>query len=195
MKKVILGLTLLSALSFSYASFAEMETMSSPMPDSQMNSSDMKMNTIKKAKADIINGSGKKIGTAMFMVVPGGVKVDVKVIGLKAGQHGIHIHEFGKCDTPTFTSAGEHFRPNEHKHGLKNAEGSHNGDMQNIVIDKKGKGTYMVTNKMLSIGSEMNSIVRSGGTAIVIHEKADDQKSQPSGNAGKRVACGVIKGN
>lgn len=182
MKKIFLGLAV-TLVGLSSVSFAE----------DNMSNSSMMMSSMKKAKADIINTSGKKIGTAMFTEVAGGVKINVMVNGLTAGQHGIHIHEFGRCETPTFGTAGEHFRPNEHKHGLKNSDGSHNGDMQNIVIGKNGKGTYMTTNTMLTIGSDISSILRPGGTAIVIHEKADDHMSQPAGNAGKRVACGVIR--
>lgn len=144
------------------------------------------------AMAEIIDTKGKKIGIASFIPGGKGVRIAVQVTGLTPGKHGIHIHEFGKCDPPDFKSAGGHFNPIKHKHGLDNPMGYHNGDMQNINIDKDGTGSTVIENNMVSLGTSENSLLKSGGTAIVIHAKADDQKTDPSGKSGDRVYCGII---
>ena len=149
----------------------------------------------KSAHADIMNAQGAKIGTAKITSSGKGVKIALKVSQLTPGEHGIHIHNVGKCEGPAFTSAGGHFNPTSAHHGANNAQDPHPhlGDMQNLNVSRSGtaSATFMVSG--VTLGDESNSLFHEGGTAIVIHAKADDLKSDPSGNSGDRVACGVIE--
>ena len=143
--------------------------------------------------ADIVNAQGQKIGTAMIRPSDNGVRIDVEVSQLSPGTHGIHIHTVGKCEGPAFASAGGHFNPTSKKHGKENPEGAHAGDLLNIEVgaDGTGKASLLAPNAMLGEGP--NSLFHEGGTALVIHEKADDYKTDPAGNSGARIACGVIQ--
>ena len=145
-----------------------------------------------KARADIIDPTGKTIGTATLTEPKDGVKVKLKVSGLAPGKHGYHIHETGTCTTPDFKSAGGHFNPFHKHHGLENPQGKHAGDLPNLEAKKNGKAkvTFVATEATLKAGP--GSLLKEGGTAIVIHADPDDNMSDPAGNAGARVACGVI---
>jgi superoxide dismutase, Cu-Zn family len=129
-------------------------------------------------------------GTITFKEVDGGVEVTANLEGLKAGDHAWHIHEKGDCSAPDAISAGDHFNPGAHKHGAPDAEDRHEGDFGNLTADKKGMATKTFTMKGITIADGANSIV---GKGFIIHEKKDDLKTQPSGNAGNRIACGVIE--
>ncbi len=144
------------------------------------------------AKADLADSRGKKVGTAELTQTPDGVRIALTVSELAAGQHAFHIHNVGKCEGPDFKSAGAHFNPYNKKHGLKNPEGPHAGDMENIQVGSDGTGTAEIANKQVTIGDGPNSLFHEGGTAIVIHSSPDDNVSDPAGNAGARIACGVI---
>lgn len=149
----------------------------------------------KAAHAKIVNAQGTEIGTAKFSPSGQGVKVSVKVSQLTPGEHGIHIHAVGKCEGPAFTSAGGHFNPTSTHHGIHNAMDPkpHVGDLPNLVVSQNGKGhaTFTLAGATLDEGS--TSLFHEGGTAIVIHAKADDLMSDPAGNSGDRIACGVIE--
>ena len=147
----------------------------------------------KSAHADIVNAQGQKIGTAKILPAKKGVKIEVSVSQLPPGQHGIHIHTVGKCEGPAFTTAGGHLNPDTKKHGKDNPEGPHAGDL--LMIDVKADGTAKATllDTMVTLGDGANSLFHDGGTAIVIHEKEDDYKTDPTGNSGGRIACGVIQ--
>jgi superoxide dismutase, Cu-Zn family len=147
----------------------------------------------KSAHADIVNVQGQNIGTAKIVPAKKGVKIDVNVSQLPPGNHGIHIHAVGKCDGPAFTTAGGHLNPDTKKHGKDNPEGPHAGDL--LMIDVKADGTAKATllDTMVTLGDGANSLFHDGGTAIVIHEKEDDYKTDPTGNSGGRIACGVIQ--
>jgi superoxide dismutase, Cu-Zn family len=108
--------------------------------------------------------------------------------------HGFHIHEVGKCEGPDFKSAGGHFNPSGKEHGKKNPKGHHAGDMENVSADPSGnaKGTFKLKGIALE-GKAEDSLFRANGTSIVIHASADDHKSNPAGNSGDRIACGVIE--
>lgn len=147
----------------------------------------------KSAHADIVNAQGQSIGTAKILPAKKGAKIEVNVLQLPPGNHGIHIHAVGKCEGPAFTTAGGHLNPDTKKHGKDNPEGPHAGDL--LMIDVKADGTAKATlvDTMVTLGDGPNSLFHDGGTAIVIHEKEDDYKTDPTGNSGGRIACGVIQ--
>ena len=104
----------------------------------------------------------------------------------------MHFHQTAKCEGPDFASAGEHFNPTMKKHGLQNPDGPHVGDMSNLTISAAGTAKATVTNARASLGSDANSVFSNGGTALMVHAAADDMKTDPAGNAGARIACGVV---
>lgn len=147
------------------------------------------------AHADIKNAQGTTIGTAKITAMKDGIKVTVKVSQLTPGQHGIHIHNVGKCEGPAFTSAGGHFNPTSAHHGINNAQNPHPhlGDLGNLKVEQNGKAnaSFLISGVTLADGA--NSLFHEGGTSLVIHAKADDLQTDPSGNSGDRIACGVIE--
>ncbi|MEI6201750.1 MAG: superoxide dismutase family protein [Enhydrobacter sp.] len=144
------------------------------------------------AKATMKDASGKDVGQATLVQTPHGVLVKLSLKGAAPGEHAFHVHAVGKCETP-FTSAGGHFNPAAKKHGLEAAEGSHAGDMPNLHIPASGELMVEIANPMISLAKgQPNSVFDADGSALVIHAGADDYKSDPTGNAGDRIACGVI---
>ncbi|MFN8006041.1 MAG: superoxide dismutase family protein [Terriglobia bacterium] len=146
----------------------------------------------KSAKAELHDAKGQKVGTVTFKQALDGLDVSLKVFNLPPGPHAFHIHTVGKCEPPDFKSAGGHLNPQSMKHGLKNPSGPHAGDLPTFTVGKNGKGKIMLLNKRVTLTSGTNSLFHEGGTAIIIHEKADDDVTDPTGNAGNRIACGVI---
>ena len=146
----------------------------------------------KKAKADLLNASGAPVGTATFSQRPNGVQLELKAFNLEPGIHGFHVHSVGKCEAPDFKSAGPHFNPEGKQHGWDNPQGHHMGDLQNLKVGQDGKATARFLIMGATLGEGPHSLFHEGGTSLVIHEKPDDGKTDPAGNAGARIACGVI---
>jgi Cu-Zn family superoxide dismutase len=121
------------------------------------------------------------------------VKIAVSVSGGAPGLHGFHVHAVGRCEGPDFKSAGGHFNPAAKEHGLENPKGAHAGDMPNLSVgaDGSGKGEFLARGASLAPGP--GSLFPDGGTAVVLHASPDDMKSDPAGNAGARIACGVVE--
>lgn len=143
---------------------------------------------------DLKDTDGKTTGTAELSETKEGVKVHVEAEGLSPGKHGIHFHETGVCEMPDFKSAGGHFNPDGKEHGLEMSGGPHAGDLPNLEVGEDGTVDDEFTTKLVTLEDDKkNSLLQDGGTALVIHAGEDDGESQPSGDSGDRVACGVIK--
>jgi superoxide dismutase, Cu-Zn family len=149
---------------------------------------------VKKEVVELKNAQDHSVGTATVKPSGKGVEVKLNVKDLPPGEHALHFHQNAKCDPPDFKSAGPHFNPDQKEHGFLNPKGHHNGDMANFTVrpDGTAKATVKDADVVLGTGSEPNSLFANGGTALMIHAKADDMKTDPAGNAGDRIACGVI---
>lgn len=143
------------------------------------------------AQAAIADAQGKPLGTVTFTKFPHGILVHGQLEGLPPGWHGIHIHENGAC-TPDFKAAGGHFGAQGSKHGLE-SEHMHYGELPNIWANEAGKAGFEAITHMVSLTDGADGLFKQGGTSIIIHAQPDDYLSQPAGNSGDRLACGIIK--
>jgi Cu-Zn family superoxide dismutase len=147
----------------------------------------------KKAHADLVDAKGNKVGTAAITASGTSVKITASLTGLPPGVHAIHIHTVGKCDAPDFMTAGGHFNPEMKQHGKDNPKGAHAGDLPNFTVAASGKAKVSVMAPGVILGDGPNSLFHPGGTALMVHAMPDDYKTDPTGNAGARIACGVIE--
>jgi Cu-Zn family superoxide dismutase len=148
-----------------------------------------------RATATMRNAAGAELGTLTITPTTRGTALQINgtISKLPPGVHAFHIHTVGKCDAPDFASAGGHFNPASKQHGKDNPAGAHAGDLPNFEVVADGVGNISYAVPDLTLGDGPNSLFHAGGTAIVIHGNADDYKTDPTGNAGPRIACGVIE--
>ena len=145
------------------------------------------------AKANLRNAEGKEVGSAALTQTPAGVLITLSVKGLPAGEHAFHVHAVGKCEPP-FTTAGGHFNPEKKKHGMMATDGPHAGDMPNLHVPTSGELAVDVLNAAVTLEKgKANSLFGPEGTALIIHAGKDDYKTDPTGEAGGRIACGLVE--
>ena len=145
------------------------------------------------ATATVRDSSGTSLGVVRLESVAGGVRLTGELTGLTPGAHGIHLHTVGRCDAPAVASAGDHFNPRNARHGRANTEGPHAGDMPAIAADANGRAVVDHTTALVTLGSGPGSLFDADGSAVVVHASSDDQRTDPSGNSGSRIACGVLE--
>jgi Cu-Zn family superoxide dismutase len=172
-------LTVLLFAAFSASRAAPAADAGQPVPPSQSVVSTLK------------DRQGRPVGTVTITETPHGLLVRGTVEGLHPGPHAIHFHETGKCEPP-FTSAGAHFNPSQKTHGVLSPGGPHGGDLPNLVVPASGKLDFETFAPGLTLSTGPGAVLDADGTAIVVHAKADDHVSQPSGDSGDRIACGVL---
>ena len=143
--------------------------------------------------ATFVDNAGTEVGTAKLTETPNGVLLRVELHDLPPGWHAFHVHEHGKCEKPDFKSAGGHFGPRGSKHGMEVPQGPHAGDMPNIFVAADGKAKFEVMLAKLGLRGDSNALSDKDGSALVVHGKEDDYRSQPSGAAGARIACAEIR--
>jgi Cu-Zn family superoxide dismutase len=144
------------------------------------------------AEVALKDKDGKDVGRATLVETGEGVRIAVTGYRMPRGTHALHIHAVGRCDPPDFNSAGDHFNPTRKKHGSMSPEGPHAGDLPNLEVAASGEGGVDVTVKTVTLGPGPTSLFGPAGTSLVVHASPDDFKTDPAGNSGARIACGVI---
>lgn len=144
------------------------------------------------AEAVLKDKEGKQVGVATLIETPEGVRIAVTGYRLPPGGHGLHVHAVGLCEPPEFRSAGAHFDPDGKQHGRLNPAGPHAGDLPNLMVAASGEGGIDVTTKAFTLSPGKKSLLGDKPTSLVVHANSDDEKTDPTGNSGGRIACGVI---
>jgi Cu-Zn family superoxide dismutase len=144
------------------------------------------------ATAELRNAAGQNVGTAQLIQVGRVVRIVYEAKGLPPGLHAVHIHAVGRCDPPDFTTAGAHFNPTNKQHGALNPQGSHAGDLPNVSVATDGTGRLETATEQITLGPGASSLWDADGSSLVVHAAPDDFVTDPTGNAGGRIACGVI---
>jgi Cu-Zn family superoxide dismutase len=148
---------------------------------------------IRSATAEMRAASGVRHGTLTLETTPAGVRISGALTGLPAGRHGVHFHQVGRCDAPDFASAGAHVNPAGAQHGLENPRGPHAGDLPNVAANAAGQMVVDIATPRVALSPDQPiGVFDADGTALVIHAERDDQRTDPAGNSGERIACGVI---
>ncbi len=145
-----------------------------------------------KTNVELKDAQGKVVGNVILWDQGPGIGLELHLHDLTPGEHAIHFHQVPKCEAPDFKSAGGHFNPEGKKHGFDSPDGHHAGDMKNFTVDAQGKAKGRLEDSDVTLKDGPHSLLSNGGTAIVIHAKGDDYKTDPSGSSGDRIACGVI---
>jgi superoxide dismutase, Cu-Zn family len=143
------------------------------------------------ASAILKDKDGKEVGKVVMTRAEDGVLMNVTLTGIAPGEHAFHVHAIGKCEPPDFKSAGPHFNPDQTKHGMMNPEGPHSGDMPNLHVPDSGKLQVEILNTLVSLDGDA-ALLDEDGSALIVHAGADDYRTDPAGNAGDRIACGVV---
>jgi superoxide dismutase, Cu-Zn family len=143
------------------------------------------------ATASLKDASGNEVGRATLTETSSGLLIRLDLTDTPSGEHALHFHAVGKCEPPDFKSAGPHFNPGEAKHGIENPEGPHAGDMPNLHVPADGRLSLEVLNPAVTLSGK-SKLLDDDGAALVIHAAADDYRTDPAGNAGDRIACGII---
>jgi Cu-Zn family superoxide dismutase len=145
------------------------------------------------AGTEILDRTGSAVARADAMQVGDSIRVQVQALRMRPGSYGAHIHAVGRCDGPDFTTAGPHWNPTGQQHGKNNPQGMHKGDLPNLLVGTDGKGSFEMTVPAAGLAGGAAPLLDADGAAIVIHERADDYRTDPSGNSGARIACGLLR--
>ncbi|HEX2764587.1 MAG TPA: superoxide dismutase family protein [Allosphingosinicella sp.] len=143
--------------------------------------------------AELRDAAGAVRARAAVEQEDGGVRVRVEATDMSPGAYGVHIHAIGRCDPPDFASAGPHWNPTGRMHGRENPDGPHKGDLPNLLVGADARGSFEYRIPDVAIGAGRGDLFDEDGAALVIHERADDLRTDPSGNSGARIACGVLR--
>ena len=143
-------------------------------------------------KVELNDAEGRSVGSLILTPTASGVRIALDLKDIPPGEHALHVHVTPKCEGPKFASAGEHFNPANKRHGLKNPDGPHAGDMNNFTVGENGSAKATISAPGITLGDGANSLFANGGTSILVHARADDMVTDPAGNAGDPIACGVI---
>lgn len=144
------------------------------------------------ARAEFRTSTGQRAGTASLQQTPHGVLISVQLANVPPGMHGIHVHQTGTCEGPEFTTAGGHFNPAQRMHGFRREDGPHAGDLPNLRVNDRGTAQVEFISTAVTLEPGSNSLFDGDGSALVVHAGADDHYTDPSGNSGSRIACGVV---
>ena len=145
-----------------------------------------------EANARIVDSAGRELAVASAVQQNDGLRISVSSSGLRAGAYGVHVHAVGQCGAPDFTSAGPHWNPTMRQHGAENPQGTHRGDLPNLIVGANGQGEIAFTIPDARLSGGVGGMMDADGAAIVVHAQADDYRTDPSGNSGARIGCGVF---